>query len=395
MNLKQGLFNKNFILLNLVLFLAYCNITIFFQFPFYLQYKLQISPEWIGIIVSIFSLTGLILRPFISAVIIPSNARKVICISAICLIISLLLYSFAFTIKNLLIIRVIHGIAYVVFGTAIFTEIVASVPANQSGQAFSIIGIITLLPFAVMPPLLKPLTSKYSFVSVLTFFGILLFLTIVIIPFLDKFKNSPNFNKKDMKISKKELMANITDGNLIILFTISLLLFTSFSATFFYIKGYSIKNHIPNPGWFFTVATAMEIGVRIFLGKFFDKTEKIPLLGISMVIMAIAFFLLSFKCNITLFLITAAMFGFGMGISMPLINSLIFDFSSAKLRSFNSNLGIEMFQGGFFIGSLMGGIIISYYSYKAIFLLSGFLSVFSILLIIFLYLNKRKEVKCC
>ncbi len=394
MTSESSIYNKNFILLNLILFLSYCNITIFFQFPFYLQYKLGISPECIGIIVSIFSLSGLILRPFISAIIIPSNAKKMIFASVIGLVISLLLYSYATNIETLLFVRIIHGVAYVVFGTSVLTGIVATVPSNKSGQAFSIIGIITLLPFAVMPPLLKPLTSKYSFVSVLTYFGLLMLLTIIIVPFLNRFKNPPNVNKSEMKITKKDLIESFRNINLIILFTVSLLLFTSFSATFFYIKGYGIKNHIPNPGWFFTIATTMEIGVRIFLGKYFDKTDKMPLLGIAMFIIFMAFLLLSLKCNNTLFLISAAMFGTGMGIAMPLISSLIFDFSPPKLRSFNSNIGIEMFQGGFFIGSLTGGIIISYYSYRAIFSFSCFLSIFSILLIIFLYFFKRKEVKC-
>ena len=36
-----------------------------------------------------------------------------------------------------------------------------------------------------------------------------------------------------------------------------------------------------------------------------------------------------------------------MGVAMPLINALAFDLSTPRLRAYNSNLGMQMFQGGF------------------------------------------------
>ncbi len=382
---QKSVFNKNFIILNIFLFLAYCNIAVFFQFPYYLQHKLGINPEWIGIIISVYSLTGLIGRPFLSAVITPLNAKKIMIFSSIAIFISLVLYAFTVNISGIIFVRIIHGLSYVILGTAIMAALVASVPPEQSGKAFGIIGIITILPFAVLPPLLKPLTEKFSFISILIVFGLLLFVGTILIFFLQEPKKLSNKLKEKAKITKKELIENITDIRIIFLFIISLFLFTSFAATFFYIKGYGIKHNMPNPGWFFTISTFMEIGIRVFCSSYFDKVNKVKYLGLSMLLMTLSYFTLAMFPHWILFLSAAVLFGLGIGVAMPLINSLLFDVSKPKLRAFNSNIGIEMFQGGFFIGSLVGGIILSKWNYSTIFFICGIISIFSIILTFYLY----------
>ncbi len=389
MNSPKKVFNKNFIILNIFLFLSYCNIAVFFQFPSYLQYRLGINPEWTGVLISVYSLTGLIARPFISAVITPVNARRIIILSSVSVFISLILYAFALHIPGIIAIRIIHGLTYVVLGTAVMAAVVASVPANQSGRAFGVIGIITILPFAVLPPLLKPLTSRFSFVSILICFGLLLFLGTFLVFFLEKPDKVSDSEKEKAKITKKELIHNILDINIIFLFVISLFIFTAFAATFFYIKGYGIKHNMINPGWFFTISIFMEIGVRIFFNSYFDKVNKISFLGFSMLLMAVSYFTLAMFFNWIMFLFVAVLFGVGIGVAMPLINSLVFDFSEPKLRGFNSNIGVEMFQGGFFIGSLTGGIILSRWSYETIFFCCGILCLISILLTFYLYHRTR------
>ena len=264
MSVEEKVFNKNFIILNIFMFLAYCNVAVFFQFPYYLQYKLGISPEWIGILISVYSFTGLMARPFFSAIITPFNAKRVIIFTSIAVVVSLILYSFAHDITGIVVVRIIHGLSYVVLGTAIMAAIVASVPSDQSGKAFGFIGIITILPFAVLPPLLKPLTDRFSFVSILSYFGLLLLIGTFSMFFLKQPEKLSKMQKEKGKITKQDLIENLTDINILSLFLISLFLFTAFAATFFYIKGYGIKHNIANPGWFFTISTFMEIGVRIF-----------------------------------------------------------------------------------------------------------------------------------
>ncbi len=391
MKQPDRVFNRNFIILNLFLFLCYCNIAVFFQYPYYLQHNLKIAPEWIGILISIYSFTGLIARPFFSAIITPYNAKKAIIFSSFGVFFSLILYSFAYTIPKIIIVRVIHGFTYVILGTSIMAAIVATVPKNQSGKAFGIIGIITILPFAVLPPLLKPLSSKFSFVSILIYFGIFLLVGTILIFFLKTPKTLTKIEKIEAKISKHDLIENLKDFKIISLFSISLILFTTFSATFFYIKGYGALHNLPNPGWFFTISTCIEIGIRIFCSSYFDRVNKITCLGYSMFAMVVTYFILAFFPTWKMFLIASVFFGVGTGIAIPLLNSLLFDFSKPKMRAFNSNIGLEMFQGGFFIGALVGGIVLSKWNYNTIFFVCGIISFLAIFLIIYLYFREKEK----
>ncbi|MBW2048725.1 MAG: MFS transporter [Deltaproteobacteria bacterium] len=367
MKSEDTLFGKDFIILNAILFLSYFNVAVFFQFPTYLQHGLGIRPEWIGVLISVFALTGLLLRPFASVLIQPVNARRYIFFSIIGLVASLTLYSTAQTVSGVFAVRIVHGLFYAIFGTALMTEIVGCVPRSRSGQAFGMIAVITLLPYAVMPPLLKPLSEGLGgFVPVLL---VLAALMLLVLPLAGALKAplEKAGGKPEGKIAKQDFIHNFRNTSLAVIFLLSLFVFTSFSATFFYLKGHGLNNGLRNPGWFFTISTAMEIGVRIFAGSFFDRINKVFFLGASLLILGAGYFFLAVAHSPVVFFGLAVLFGLAWGVGLPLINSLIFDYSEPSLRPFNTNFGLEMFQGGFFLGSLAGGLVLSRWGYAAIF----------------------------
>jgi MFS family permease len=59
--------------------------------------------------------------------------------------------------------------------------------------------------------------------------------------------------------------------------------------------------------------------------------------------------------------------GLGWGVAMPVMNAPLFDISPPQLKGFNTNLGVQMFQAGFFIGPLMGGLILTSSDFSVVF----------------------------
>ncbi len=384
---ETTIFTKNFIILNFIIFVTYINIAAFFQFPSYLKSDLSFSPEWIGIIISVFSLVGLILRPLISPFINIDNAKKYIIISSLAVVLSLIFYSFAKDGVSMMAVRIIHGVFYVVLGTAIMTEMTLCIPTNQSAKAFSILGIITLIPFAVIPALMDPLSEKITFINMLLCFSIIMLTVLPLSISLKRSNSDQDTKSKQVKITLQDFINNIKDFNIIMLLIISFFIFTSFATTFFYIKGFAVQKGVVNSGWFFTISTLMEIGIRFFMSSIFDKLNKLLLLSFSLFTLLVVYFLLTTIFSPAIFFISAVIFGLSLGIAMPLLNSLTFDFSKIHLRALNSNLSIEMFQGGFFIGPLIGGLILSEWGYNTIFQICGFLSFISFILT--LLLNRK------
>jgi MFS family permease len=67
--------------------------------------------------------------------------------------------------------------------------------------------------------------------------------------------------------------------------------------------------------------------------------------------------------------------------AMPLLSGLLFDSSTARLRALNTNLGVEMFQGGLFLGPIIGGWILAAWDYRALYYICGALIFLSLGLI--------------
>ncbi len=76
----ERLITKEFIALNAIIFLAFCNIAVFFQFHQYLG-TLPIPAEYFGTLIGLFSVSVLVIRPIISPLIHRDNAKRWILIS--------------------------------------------------------------------------------------------------------------------------------------------------------------------------------------------------------------------------------------------------------------------------------------------------------------------------
>ncbi|MBW1798885.1 MAG: MFS transporter, partial [Deltaproteobacteria bacterium] len=75
MSRPESLFTREFLALNVVFFLSFCNLAVFFHFHQYLH-TLPIDSRWFGLLIALFSLLSLILRPIISPFMHTGNARK-------------------------------------------------------------------------------------------------------------------------------------------------------------------------------------------------------------------------------------------------------------------------------------------------------------------------------
>jgi MFS family permease len=163
--------------------------------------------------------------------------------------------------------------------------------------------------------------------------------------------------------------------------TLSLMVYTSFATLFFYLQGFAQDLGIANPGWFFTCSTLTEIMVRVVAGGLFDRGAKRLWLGLSVALLLACFLVLPLVQGQTMFLGLGLAVGLALGVAMPLMNALAFDLSTPRLRAYNSNLGMQMFQGGFFLGPLLGGQLLAWSGYHVLFLACAGLCLAALLLL--------------
>ncbi len=371
---RERLFTKEFIALNVITFLAYTNFAVFFQFYSYLN-ALPIDVNKLGLIIATFSVIAIILRPFIAPLIHPGNARMVLLISNTAVILSLLGYNLAHDFWSMMIVRSIHGAAHVFLATSLTVALVNVIPKSRSGQAFGLMTVIMLLPFGVIPPLLDFAIKHFGgFLPVLAATAAFMLL---IYPLSLAARKPDNMEKEEVveKLVFREMVKDLKDRRVFLLLAIMLLLYSGYAPVFFFIETYARNMNISNPGIFFTLSTFCEIAVRLAAGSLFDKGNKVLMAGVGLVAIGLAYAALAHVSDIYMYVMLGIFLGIGWGVVMPVLNALLFDISPERLRGLNTNLGLEMFQGGYFVGPLVGGLILAGWNYTILYYFCGLLTV--------------------
>jgi MFS family permease len=361
-----SLITTEFLALNAILFISYCNVAVFFEFHRYLS-TLPIAAGWYGFLIALFSLVVLAVRPFISPFLTPLNSRRWLAISCMGLIPAMFLYGSAQDVWSMSLVRIIHGLAYVVMATALASILVACIPKDRSAQAFGLASVMTLLPYAVLPPLLEPL-DKWAggFPNVLELSSILFVLVFPMLLFIKK-PVTDAAAESVWKFNKSDLWENLSDRSILLVLFLSLTIWTTFAPVFFFLKDYGTGIGIANPGWFFTLSIFTEIAVRLFAGSFFDKMDKRKLLAFSMAWLGLGYLAIIYFRGDVLFNALGLFMGLGWGVALPVLSGLVFDISAPRFKALNTNLSMVLFQGGFFLGPLAGGAILVQWGYAALY----------------------------
>ena len=366
MSPSPPLWTKDFFFFNGAVFLAFANLAAFFYLEEYLR-TLPIDPRWFGLLIGLFAAVSLVLRPFLSFVLRPDNARRWIFVSTLGVMAALAVYGWPKSFSSMGLLRLFHGAAHVVLATALFTGMVHRIPPSKSGQAFGLISIVTLLPYAVIPPLLQALMGQLGgYPQVLAFMGLTMVLIFPLILF-DRYPIRGDFGPEKARLTSKELRENFRDWRIGLILSAMLLFYSGYAVVFFFLAGFARKLGLAQVGWFFTLSTIGEIGIRLVGSAWFDRKNKRGLVGGSLVAAAGGYFCLPWVTTEGGLFILGGFLGLGWGVAMPVLNALLFDCSTTRMRAFNTNLGLQMFQTGFFIGPLLGTLILQRGGYEGLY----------------------------
>lgn len=364
---KKTLWSKELLLIMGATFLVYANISVFFHYYEYLR-TLPIDPRWYGLLISVFSAVPLIVRPVISPLFHTGNAYRFLYLGAVFLIGSLALYTFAHDLWSMMLVRILHGFSFVLLGTALMTVTVEFIPKERSAQFFGFMAVIVLIPNTIVPPILPFLTGILGgFTQVLILFALITGLVFPLLSITRRQETSSRRGGKPQRLSRKEVAEDLSDVTIVCLLLSMLFLYTGHALVFFFLDGFGRQMAIASTGFFLTLSTVGEIGVRVAAGSLFDRFNKARLATFSMAAMAPVYFLLAHVRAEDLFFAIGLLLGLGWGIAMPVFNALLFDISKPRLRAFNTNLGFQMFQGGFFLGPFIGAPIVARWGFSTLF----------------------------
>jgi len=372
---KKSLFNFEFVSLCIVTFLTLCNVAVFYNFHLYLQ-SLGIGGKRSGFLIGVYSLTAMCLYGVASKEITLNNAYKSMLIGIFIVVVCGMAYLFATDFWSLVLVRVANGIGIFMIMAGCMVLLVAIIPPDQTGMAFSLYSIAMLLPYSIIPSvsdIIMPFMHSPE--------HIYLVMAIFLIPAAGVlFAIHRRIGSQQLAQSPSTAKGGRLGGEVNNLFrrpVLAVLMvngvyFVMFAALFFLFKGLAQQRGMNNPGLFFTMQMGVMILIRLFCGQIFDKYSKVALVTIAFLLTGLGFGLLWLVCDVNWILLIAVVFGLGMGLCVPPLNALMYLVTHPRYRGYNANMMMLMVHCGNFIGPFVGAWIIDVGGYDR-FLVSAIL----------------------
>lgn len=384
---KEPIWTKAFISLfctNMSVFLVFYGLVS--TLPLYVKDVLSRTDEEAGLLMTIFLLSAIIIRPFSGKILDVVGKRKMLWISLIFYFICTILYYFIEPFEWLLALRFVQGIWFGIVTTASSSLAVDHIPVKRRGAGLGYYTMSNNLAVVLGPFIALYLIQAYSFdvlfivMSLLMTVGVLISLGIPATPILVK-------NEINMKLSlgdlfEKKALPTAFLGSLIAFSYASILSFLSIYSQEKGVLGFA--------GTFYLVFAAVMLLTRPFTGRIFDEkgSQYILIPGMSLFILGLL--ILAFMDTAIIFLLAAAFIGLGYGALVPSLQTLSIQSTKIERSGYATATFFTLFDVGIAIGSYVLGVVAIYFGYQNVYIVSAGL-VF-IVLMYYLVIYRKREL---
>ncbi|WP_075342274.1 MFS transporter [Tenacibaculum agarivorans] len=323
--------------------------------------------EYKGLIISLFTLTAGLSRPFSGKLTDSIGRKPVMIFGAVVCVVCGFLYPLLISVSGFLLLRLFHGFSTGFSPTAISTYVSDIIPENRLGEAMGIQGISFSTGMAIGPAL-------GSYIKLYTSYDVLFycssFMALLSIGLIYRLKETVShkerFSFEKLKISRHDIFAKEALPPAFIKFVSYL----SFGVILTLIPDWSEHLGTINKGTFFIVFTVASLFVRILAGKVSDMYGREIIIAIGLVVLTIGLVLIATLQSITGLVIAASVYGLAIGILSPTINAWTIDLSKKETKgksiatmyiALEAGIGIGAFFSGWYYGSNIEHIPILFY----------------------------------
>ena len=348
--------------------------------PIYLS-SLGSTEVEIGILIGIFAVSSLILRPLVGRALLNIPEKNFMVAGAFLSVLTSVAYLWAPPFWPILIVRVWQGIGYALFQTASFTLIANVSPEAHRGRNLSYFLLTFNLSGALAPSLGMLLINHFSFTLLFLVCLCLSLCSLFIINKLGRRQVAPlqdSSIEEDVFLSRKALSPSF----------IGFFSFFIWGALVAFFPLYAVNHGVANPGLFFTTTAMMLILCRGLGGKILDLYSKeriiLPCLSTYIISMGI----LAFSKTLPMFILVAVIWGIGHSFLIPSLMLYALDRGGSS-RGTAMGTFLTITDLGMSLGPVMMGIIIHSTSYPTMFLCLALTSIINLNYFYFFVRKKR------
>ncbi len=336
--------------------------------------------QYLGLIVSLFTLTAGISRPFSGKMTDQWGRIPVMIIGAIVSGTAALLYPVLATVPGFLAIRLLHGFSTGFKPTGTSAYVADIVPSDRRGEALGILSTFGTIGMSSGPAIGSSIFIEYG-INALFYTSSVFAVGSVLILFgmKETLQNASKFNLRMILINRSD----IYEPKVIIPSIIMVLTAFSFGTVITLAPDFGDFLGVDNRGLFFMVFTGSSLLVRMIGGRLSDLFGRRTVLKYSTALLFISMLIVGLSESQVQFFTGAFVFGLGYGLNSPTLFAWTIDLSPESNRGKGIStlfifLEIGIGSGALLMGSLYQGIDSRF---PSLFVSSAFFS-----LLAFLYL---------
>ncbi|MEO4052853.1 MFS transporter [Solibacillus sp. CAU 1738] len=381
METQNQIFTKRFISL------FFTNMAVFFVFyglvttlPLYAIGALGRTDEDAGLLVTVFLISAILVRPFSGKLLDMYGKKRMLVIGVLLYFISTILYLFVKPFMLLLALRFFQGIWFSILTTAAGSLAADIVPANRKGAGLGYFTMSTNLAVVIGPFVGLLIIQHFDYntlfivLSIIVFLGSCIALTIK----TDDLPKSENVDR-----SFKFTFDDLFERKALPIAFLACLVAFAYASVLSFISIYAEQqNLLAVASYFYAVFAAAMLITRPFTGKIYDhKGPKYVILP-AFILFAIGLFILSMTSGAFFFLVAAIFIGIGYGTLTTSFQSLAVQSTVHQRSGYATATYFTLFDLGIAVGSYILGVVAVQLDYASVYMIAGIV----LLVVFFLYI---------
>ena len=363
--MKEPIWTKTFIALfftNVSTFLVFYGLVS--ALPLYAVGVLQRTDDEAGLLLSIFLLSAIIVRPFTGKILDHFGKRKMLWMSLILYLLCTVLYYFVTPFGILLGLRFFQGIWFSIITTACVSIVADIVPKARRGAGIGYFNMSANVAIVLGPFIALIILQYFSFeVLFLVLSGLMLFgsLSALVVP---------NHQVQEVEVKRfKITFADLFERNAIPSALLSSLIAFSYSGILSYITIYAQeKNVLDWVSIFYFALAAVMLITRPYTGRVYDEKGAKFVVIPGLISFALGLLILSYIGSGFGFIIAGAFIGLGYGAVVPSMQTIAVQSSDINRSGYATATFFTFFDIGISIGSYILGIIALQLGYRSMYL---------------------------
>ncbi len=301
-----------------------------------------------GLIISLFSISAGISRPFSGKLSDTIGRKRVIYFGILISFIVALLYPLSYSVLFFLCLRFLHGFSAGFSPTGSTALVTDLIPSDSRGKAMGIWGTFISLGIGVGQALGSLIFEHLGYNSLFMISAIFTVTSLLLVLKVEEtLVVKQKFNGSQLRIQAKDIFEPS------VLPAATVMLLTAFSSGIIFVITPDISAFlgITNKGFFFGIYVISTILIRLFTSSLSDKIGRRQTLLIGCTILMISMILIATSNSVNTYILSAVVFGLATGVSSPTLFAWTADLSHEARRGVGAGTMFIALEIGIILGS--------------------------------------------